>query len=144
MGKSNLVNDVKCAGAFLGEAMQRTIVNRENQLYNEVTDLEFSRGLHSTVAALADVSNDGEAITASLMRYWGIARGEAESLVRHEMREHLPIRRLISYLKSEKNYSPLEAKEFIESHGLPAKLIDEPGLSAMKPEQLYEELEKSS
>lgn len=48
----------------------------------------------------------------------------------------------MDYLKSEKNCSPLEAREFIGSSRLPERLKNEPALSTMRPEQLYKELKK--
>lgn len=130
--------------SFLGDAARQVIIDHENQTVEEVTRYERLSGLRKSVAALCDVSNDKETIVESLRRHWGIDSFEAERYVQREMREHLPIRRLVRYLKSEKNYSSLEAKKFIEEHELPEKLKEDPDLSTMKPEQLYKKLQRRS
>ena len=142
MDKDSLIGGAKRAGAFLGETAREVIFDHENRSVQEAVEHEYIRGLHRSLAALADVSSDKAAIERSLRRHWGIDQDEAERLVQHEMREKLPIRRLVDYLKREKNYSPLEARKFIEDSNLPERLKDEPALSTMKPEQLYKELQK--
>lgn len=142
MDKATLVDGVKRAGAFLEETARGAVFDHEDRAVQEAGEYELYRDLRRLVAALVDVSNDKEAIAGSLRRHWGIDQDEAERLVRQEMREHLPIRRLMDYLKSEKNYSPLEAREFIGSSRLPERLKNEPALSTMRPEQLYKELKK--
>lgn len=74
------------------------------------------------MAVLSDMTNDKDAISVLLQKYWEIDQREANSLVQGEMRERRPARRLANYLKSEKSYNPFEARRLIEVMTFPRVL----------------------
>ena len=109
-------------GAFIGNAARETILDHEDRLFQEAADRELVERLNRAVAILSDMTNDKDAISVLLQKYWEIDQREANSLVQGEMRERRPARRLANYLKSEKSYNPFEARRLIEVMTFPRVL----------------------
>lgn len=85
-------------GAFIGNAARETILDHEDRLFQEAADRELVKRLNRAVAVLSDMTNDKDAITVLLQKYWEIDQCEANSLVQGEIRGDVQLvtRRTIS------------------------------------------------
>ena len=103
---------------------------------------EYERGLNRAVAALSEVTNDKEAMAKALHRHWGVEISEAEDRVQWEMRVNAPARNLERFLQMELNFSKSEARSYMKEKMVRIRLKNDRRLSALKPKELYRELEK--
>lgn len=144
MNKSDVLNGFIDFGYSVINGVREDFQAQRTQEIQEAVDFEFSRGLDRAVAALFEVTKDKSAIVPMLQKYWGIDIDEAEKRVQWEARTCAPIRGLERLLREKKNYTDEEAQRYIRESKVVSRLRQEPELSKMKPEQLYNELQKHS
>ena len=137
-------NGIKDFGNSVLEDVREDFQAERDREIQEAKEFEFSRGLDRAVAALFEVTKEKAVIVTLLQKYWSIDMGEAEKRVQREARTCAPVRGLNRLLKEKKNYTDEEVERFMHDNKVISRLRFEPGLSTMKPEQLYKELQKYS
>lgn len=140
MSSGDIFNGVRRVARFVGDAKHQAVDDHESRL---VSDVEY-QGLTNMVDALIEVGiNDKKIIEIAQEYYRHYSFEELEHLIRGERTIGVPLRQLVEYLQTERNYLYEEAWDYTDENHVSSMLARNRELYKKSPKDLYELIEKS-